>query len=178
MKKASLTLAVAVALLVLPGMASAQTSSGTLTVTATVDSSISLTFVSSGSGIALTGSGSSAATMAFGNVQAYGGSVPAGVTKSVNGVTYWQLSTPFLVRVENANAPSSANYTLDAQLSAADAVNTWLINAVDISDGSSAQITATGNFDSNDSHTLYLRIPHSAAAGAISKTVTFTATAN
>lgn len=178
MKKTVFFVAIALALVVMPGLASAQTSSGTLTVTATVESSISLTFVSSGSGISLTGSGTSAATMAFGNVKAYGGSVPAGVTKSVNGVTYWQLSTPLLVRVENANAPSSADYTLVAQLSSADATNTWLINAVDISDGTSQQITAAGNYDSNDSHTFYLRIPHSAAAGAISNSVSFTATAN
>jgi hypothetical protein len=178
MKKAILFMAVLAAFLVLPGMASAQeTSSGTLSVSATVESSISLTFVSSGSGIALTGSGSNAATMSFGTVEAYTGSVPAGVTKSVNGVSYWQLSTPFLVRVEKANLTSS-DYTLEAQLSAADATNSWIVGGVDISDGSSQQISTSGNYDSNDSYTFAMRIPHSSAAGLRSRVITFTATAN
>ncbi|HXE90463.1 MAG TPA: hypothetical protein VNK82_05805 [Terriglobales bacterium] len=159
------------------GLAAADTSSGTMTVSATVESSISLTFVSSGSGISLTGSGSNAATMAFGNVKAYGGSVPAGVTKSVNGVTDWTLSTPFLVRVEKANL-SSSDYTLEATLSAADAVYAWEIDNVDISDGSAKTITATGNYDANDSHTFELIIEHSDAAGAVNKTISFVATSN
>ncbi len=177
MKKVTLFLAFLAGVLVLPGMASATTDTGTLTVTATVNSSISLTFVSSGSGISLAGSGTNSATMAFGTVAAYSGTVPAGVTKTNNGVTNWQLSTPFLVSVQKANL-SSSNYTLTAQLSAADATFTWLIDSVDISDGTSKQITATGNYNSNDSHTFALQIPNSAAAGSINKSISFTATSN
>src|SRR5580693_7197330 len=53
---------------------------------------LTLTFNTDPSGIALGGSGTSAATMSFGSVQAYGGTVPGGVTKSVNGTTNWTLS--------------------------------------------------------------------------------------
>ncbi len=65
----------------------ATTASGTVAVTATVASSVSLTFVTDPAGITLGGTGTSAATVAFGNVQAYGGVVPANVTKTVNGMT-------------------------------------------------------------------------------------------
>jgi len=55
----------------------------------------------------------------FGAVQAYGGSVPANVTKTVNGTTSWKLATPFDIVVEVANQ-TSANYTLTAALNAAE----------------------------------------------------------
>src|SRR5262249_20850679 len=74
--------------------ANAVSASGTIAVTATTAASVSLTFVSDGAGITLGGSGTSAATISFGAVQAYGGSVPSGVTKTVNGTTDWSLSTP------------------------------------------------------------------------------------
>ena len=81
----------------------ATSASGTVAVTATVGSSVSLTFVSDPAGITLGGTGTSAATVAFGSVQAYGGVVPANVTKTVNGVINWTLSTPFDVVVQVAN---------------------------------------------------------------------------
>src|SRR5580704_1829306 len=78
----------------------ATTASGTVAVTATVASSVSLTFVTDPAGITLGGTGTSAATVAFGAVQAYGGVVPANVIKTVNGVVNWKLSTPFDVVVQ------------------------------------------------------------------------------
>jgi hypothetical protein len=84
----------------------ATSASGTVAVTATVASSVSLTFVSDPAGITLGGTGTSAATIAFGTVQAYGGTVPANVTKTVNGTTNWTLSTPFDVVVQVANQVS------------------------------------------------------------------------
>jgi hypothetical protein len=65
----------------------ATTAPGTLGVTATVDSSMNLVFSTAATGITLGGSGTSAATMAFGNVQAFGGTVPTGVTRTVNAPT-------------------------------------------------------------------------------------------
>ncbi len=154
----------------------ATTASGTVAVTATVGSSVSLTFVTDPSGITLAGTGTSAATVAFGSVQAYGGVVPANVTKTVNGIINWTLSTPFDVVVEVANQTSS-NYTLTAQLNTADAVNTWKIGATTITSASAASLTATGAYGTSV-YTLNLTIPFSAAAGAISNTINFVATAN
>jgi hypothetical protein len=154
----------------------ATSASGTVAVTATVGSSVSLTFVSDPSGITLAGTGTSAATIAFGSVQAYGGAVPANVTKTVNGTTNWTLSTPFDVVVEVANQ-NSLNYTLTAQLNTADATNTWKIGASTITSASATTLTSTGAYGST-AYTLGLTIPFSEAAGAISNTINFVATAN
>ena len=154
----------------------ATSASGTVAVTATVGSSVSLTFVSDPAGITLGGTGTSAATIAFGSVQAFGGVVPANVTKTVNGVINWTLSTPFDVVVQVANQTSS-NYTLTAQLNAADATNTWKIGASTITSASAATLTGTGAYGTT-AYTLGLTIPFSEAAGAISNTINFVATAN
>ncbi len=155
--------------------ASATSATGTVAVTATTVASVSLTFVTDGAGITLSGTGTSAATIAFGSVQAYGGAVPANVTKAVNGTTNWSLSTPFDVVVEVANQTSS-NYTLTAALQTADATNTWALGATNLST-TAATLTSTGAYGST-AYTFKLTIPFSAAAGAISNTINFTATAN
>src|ERR1700676_2801055 len=125
----------------LTGVANAQTGSGTLGVTATIAGSINLTFVTDASGLAVTGTGTSTASLAFGTVSMYGGSVPTNVTKVDNGTTSFSLSTPFDVRVDLANSASTA-YTLNATLGTADAVNTWLIGATDISASGPFALTA------------------------------------
>src|ERR1700682_3751239 len=116
------------------GLANAQTGSGTLGVTATVQGSINLTFVTDASGLAVTGTGTSTASLPFGNVSMYSGTVPANVTKTVNGVTSFDLSTPFDVRVDLANS-ASTTYTLTATLATVDGTNTWSLGAIDISAG-------------------------------------------
>jgi hypothetical protein len=131
--------------------------------------------VTDAAGITLGGSGTSAATIAFGSVQAYGGSVPTHVTKTVNGTTNWSLATPFDVVVEVANQTSS-NYTLTAALQTTDATNTWALGATTLTT-TAQSLTATGAYGST-AYTLTLTIPFSAAAGAISNTINFTATAN
>ena len=68
MKKATLVI-LALAML-LPMAAMAQT--GTLAVTATVASSINFVFNTGTNGVTLGGDGTNAATLAFGNVSAYG----------------------------------------------------------------------------------------------------------
>jgi hypothetical protein len=163
-------------LMALPQLATATSATGTVAVTATIVSSMSLTFSTDASGITLGGSGTSAATIAFGSVQAFGGSVPSGVTRTVNGSTNWKLSTPFDVAVLIANQ-TSANYTLTAQLQSSDAVNTWQLNSTTITSASAATLTSTGTYGTTV-YTLNLTIPFSEAAGAISNTINFVATAN
>jgi hypothetical protein len=176
MIKRLFSIAVLVACTAMGGVpASATNATGTVAVTATVAASVSLTFVTDGAGITLGGTGTSAATIAFGSVQAYGGGLPGGVTKLVNGTTNWSLSTPLDVVVQVANQTSS-NYTLTAALQSADATNTWQLGATSLTT-TAATLTSTGAYGSTP-YTFKLTIPFSEAAGAISNTITFIATAN
>lgn len=169
-------LLIAAVISVVPAGASV-TATGTLAVTATVAASINMVFDSDASGVTLTGSGSNAATLAFGTVQAYGGTVATGASRSVNGTTDYTYSSPFDVKVTKANS-SSANYTLDASLNSSDSTNTWAVDSVTLTT-SAQHVTTTGTYGSDQSHTLSLTIPFSEAdATAISNTVNFTATAN
>ena len=161
------------------GMAQAgNTASGTLTVTATVNSSINMVFNSDAAGVALSsGAGTNAATLAFGNVSAFG-AVAAGVTRTVVAGTSFTVSTPVDVLVSKANS-SSANYTLKAQLGAADATNTWQVAGTTVTNAAAATITATGAYGSNASNAVAITVPFTTASGtAISNTINFTATSN
>ena len=172
--KNRLILKTALSAFALIGVASAQTGSGTLGVTATVQGSINLTFVTDASGMAVTGTGTSAASLPFGTVRMYGGSLPANVTKTVNGATSFDLSTPFDVRVDLANS-ASTTYTLTATLATADAINVWLIGATDISSAADFALTAAGVFGTAVPYTLKIRVPASEAAGLITNSIGFTA---
>src|ERR1700720_455287 len=147
----------------LTGIANAQTGSGTLGVTATVQGSINLTFVTDASGMAVTGTETSTASLPFGNVSMYSGTVPANVTKTVTGVTSFSLATPFDVRVDLANS-ASTTYTLTATLATADAINVWLIGATDISSAAGFSLTAAGEFGTAVPYTLKITVPASEAA--------------
>ena len=160
------------------GVANAQTGSGTIGVTATVQGSINLTFVTDASGLAVTNTGTSTASLPFGTVSLYGGTVPANVTKTVTGSTSFSLATPFDVRVDLANS-ASATYILTAVLATADPTNTWLIGSSDISaSGTPTNLNATGAYHTNTPYTLKLTVPSSAAAGLISNSISFTAVGN
>jgi len=158
----------------LTGIASAQTGSGTLGVTATVTGSINLTFVTDASGLAVTGTGTSTASLPFGTVSMYAGSVPANVTKTIHGTTSFDLSTPFDVQVDLANS-ASTTYTLTATLATADAVNVWSIGATDISSAAAFALTSAGEFGSAVPYTLKINVPASEAAGLITNSIGFTA---
>jgi hypothetical protein len=177
MKKLTLS-AIFAALMMISSAAFAQTTaSGTLTVTATVNGTISLVFNSDPAGVALSGAGTNAATLAFGTVQAFGGALTAGVTRTT-AATSFTVSSPVDVFVDKANI-SSANYTLKAQLNAADAVNTWSVGGVPVTNAAAATITATGAYTTNVPETVALTIPFTTASGtAISNAINFTATAN
>jgi hypothetical protein len=176
---AILSAALVAGLFLMPGLASAQgqTSSGTLTVTATVQSSISLTFSTDTNGVTLTGSGTNVATLNFGSVSQFI-SPPSKVTETI-AATSFTVSTPFNVSVVKSNV-TSATYTLTAEVQTADAVNTWMIDTfpLTIVPAAATSLTVTGAYATNVVHTLYLTIPFSAGASAISNSINFVATAN
>lgn len=173
--KKTLLIAAIIALL-LPSAALAQTANGTLTVTATVKGSIGLVFNTGTGGVALTGTGTSAATLAFGNVSAFG-TVGANITRTVNGTTDFTVSTPMDVMVTKANS-ASAGFTLTAQLGSADAVNTWAFKGVTVTNGAAASIEPNGTYGSAVTGALALTIPQTTAADTvISNTMNFVATA-
>ncbi len=170
-------LTAAVLFLGIASVASAQTATGTLTVTATVNSSINLVFNNDSAGVALSsGAGTNTATLNFGAVSAFG-AVAAGITRTTTATTF-TVSTPVDVLVTKANS-ASANYTLKAQLGAADAVNTWQVAGTTVTNAAQATITATGTYAANVPEAIALTIPFTTAnATAISNTINFTATAN
>jgi len=138
---------------------------------------LTITFSTATGGITLSGSGTSSATIGFGNIQAFGGSVPSGVTKSVNGSSDWSLTTPVDVLVTESGVVS-ASYALTAQLQSADSINTWQIGSATVTSSSAATITVAGSYGTAMPYTLTLIIPFSAAPGAINNTLDFVATAN
>ncbi|HLJ85969.1 MAG TPA: hypothetical protein VKZ53_04050 [Candidatus Angelobacter sp.] len=154
------------------------TATGTLTVTATVNSSITLVFVSDPAGVALaSGSGTNTATLAFGNVQAFGGALTAGTTRTV-GATSFTVSSPVDVVVSKANS-ASTTYKLTAQLAAAPAnTETLSVGGVAVTNTAAATIGATVNYGSTP-EVVALTIPFAVASGtAITDAINFTATSN
>jgi len=138
---------------------------------------ISVQFITDPSGLSLTGSGTAAATAAFGTVQAYGGTIPTGVTKTV-GASNWILSTPIDVLVQKGTLDVlSTSYTLTAALQASDLNHTWKFNSVTLSTTASI-ITASGVYAATVVYNFSLTVPFSTAAGAINNTINFTVTAN
>jgi hypothetical protein len=176
MKKV-LILAVAAAIVMLmPSLASAQTANGVLTVTATVQGSIGLVFNSDGAGVPLNVNGTNAATLAFGNVSAFG-ALSAGVTRVVNANSF-TVSSAVDVNVTKTNS-ASANYKLTAQLGAPDAVNTWQVGGVSVTSASPATITATGTYAANSNFPVAITVLFTTPSGtAISNTINYQATAN
>jgi hypothetical protein len=174
--KKLIIIAIAAAIMIIPSLASAQTASGTLTVTATVNGSINLVFNSDAAGVALTGSGTNAATLAFGNVSAFG-AVAAGVVRTTTATTF-TVSSAVDVNVTKTNS-ASANYTLKAQLGAADATNTWQVGGVTVTNAAAATVTATGTYAANSNFPVAITVPFTTASGTvISNTINYTATDN
>jgi len=147
--------------------------------------SLTLTLQSDASGMVLGGSGTNSASMSFGSAQAFGGSVPSGVSKTV-GATNWKISTPFDVKVTCINLITllpctllmSQSYTLTAQLQSADAVDTWQVGGFTLSSASASTLTASGTYGQATAYTFALTIPFTKAAGVISNGVNFIAIAN
>jgi len=163
--------------MIIPSLASAQTATGTLTVTATVNGSINLVFNSDAAGVALaSGAGTNAATLAFGNVSAFG-AVAAGVVRTTTATTF-TVSSAVDVLVSKTNS-ASANYTLKAQLGAADAVNTWQVGGIAVTSAAQSTVTATGTYAANSNFPVAITVPFTTASGTvISNTINYQATAN
>jgi len=176
MRKLYLLVTLLVAVIADAGTAEATSASATMTVSVTVASSVSFVLQTDASGLTLTNSGTSAVTAAFGTMSAYGGTVPTGVTRTVNAPTNWKISTPFDAVIQLANQTSS-NYTLTAQLQSSDSTNTWQIGSTTITSASASTLTSTGSYGTT-AFTFSLTIPFTEAAGAISNTINFVATAN
>src|SRR4029077_10880446 len=176
MKKVML-LTIFAALMMISSAAVAQTATGTLTVTATVNGSINLVFNSDASGVALSsGAGTNAATLAFGNVSAFG-PISAGIVRSTTATTF-TVSSAVDVLVSKTNS-ASANYTLKAQLGAADAVNTWTVGGIAVSNAAQSTLTATGTYAANSNFPVAITVPFTTASGTlISNTINYVATAN
>lgn len=178
MKKLTILTLAAAMMMLMSSFASAQTANGTLTVTATVNGSISLVFNSDGSGVALSsGAGTNTATLAFGNVSAFG-PLSAGVVRPVPTATTFTVSSAVDVMVSEYNS-ASANYTLHAQLGSADAVNNWTVGGVAVTNAPGPAITATGTYAANTNFPVAITIPFATPSGTpISNTINYTATAN
>ena len=140
--------------------------------------SLTLTFSSDANGIFLGGSGTSSSTIAFGSVHAYGGVVPGGVTRSINGTTNWTLSTPIDVRVTKTGLGNSANYTMTAQLQTSGLTYTWKLGPATLTSAFPATVTAAGVYGSTTAYIFSLTIPFSASAGTVSNTLDIIVTAN
>jgi hypothetical protein len=151
------------------------TAGGTLAVSVNVTSSISLAFSTSTGGVALTGTSTNAA-LNFGTVQAFGATLASGVTLTNNGTASFTVSSPVDVIVTKANS-TSANYKLTAQLTTADAVNTWTVGGVTVTSGAPAPVTTNGTYGTTNFPVAIL-IPLSSPAGTISNTINYTATSN
>lgn len=169
-----ITIITIVAVLALTVSAVAQ-SSGTLTVSATIASSIGLTFSKDTNGAPVTAGSGNAATLAFGSISAYA-SCPTGVT-CTPGASSFVASTPVDITVTKANSASS-NCKLFAQLGTHDAVNTWTVGGVAVTDTSAASINGTFGYGAATSETIAITIPFTNNTGTISNTLNFTTTAN
>jgi len=176
MKKVAL-LTIFAALMMISSAAVAQTANGTLTVTATVQGSIQLQFNSDASGVALTGSGTNAATLAFGNISAFGALGSPNIVRTVN-ATSFTVSSAVDVQVNKTNS-ASANYSLTAQLASAPAPNSFTVGGVAVSNTAAAPITATGAYGGTGTNfPVAINVLFTTPAGAISNTINYTATAN
>jgi hypothetical protein len=180
-RQISRALGIAAALLLASITAYAQkpTATGWINATFVNRSGIVLSFQTDPSGVSLTGSGTAAATLDFGTVSMFGGTVAPGVTRTLNGTTSFTISSPFDVQVVVAGI-TSPNYSLSACLQTADGVDTWGVDSATLPSCSNntVQIAANSSYSTAVAHTVKVTIPRTAAAGTLSNTVNFTAVSN
>lgn len=176
--KHTIALTTALSALALVGVANAQvTSGGTLGVTANIEGSINLLFSTATGGFAVTGTGTATASLPFGNVQMYGGTVPTNVVRTLTGKTAFTLTTPVNVEVDLANS-TSATFGVLVNLTSTDAVNTWSFNAIAVTDiGSTPQVTLA-TYQTATPYNLAVTIPATNTSGSLANSLIFTATAN
>jgi hypothetical protein len=176
--KHTIALTTALSAFALIGLANAQvTSSGALGVTANIEGSINLLFSTATGGFAVTGTGTGTASLPFGNVQMYGGTVPTNVVRTLTGKTAFTLTTPVNVEVDLANS-SSATFGVLVNLGTADSVNTWTFNAIAVTDAGIIPQVTLASYQTATPYALAVTIPASNTSGTLSNTLNFTATAN
>lgn len=147
--------------------------------------SVTLVLQSDANGITLGGSGTNSASISFGSLQAFGSSLPSGVSRTVGG-TNWTLSTPFDVKVTCINFTTllpcnlvmSQGYTLTAQLQSADTINIWRLSGISLTNASATTLTSSGTYSQAAAYTFALTIPFTESAGTINNTINLVATAN
>lgn len=145
--------------------------------------SLSFTLQSDASGLALGGSGTNSASMSFGSMQAFGGTVPSGVTKTTTGSS-WTISTPFDVKVTctnltlPCNLAISTSYVLTAQLQSADATNTWKVGGLTLTNVSPSILTSSASYGQVTAYIFALTVPFTESPGTISNHVNLVAIAN
>jgi hypothetical protein len=147
--------------------------------------SLSFTLQSDASGLTLGGSGTNLASMSFGSMQAFGGAVPSGVTKTTAGSS-WTISTPFDVKVTCTNLISllpcnlaiSTSYVLTAQLQSADASNTWKVGGFTLTNTSASILTSSASYGQVTAYVFALTVPFTESPGTISNHVNLVAIAN
>jgi hypothetical protein len=147
--------------------------------------SLTLTLQSDASGMTLGGSGTSSATLSFGSMQAFGGALPSGATKSV-GTTNWTISTPFDVKVTCSNLLTllpctlllTPTYILTAELQTANAIDTWKIGGVTLNSTSASTLTSNGTYGAVTAYTFALTIPFSESSGTISNQINLLSVCN
>src|SRR5277367_907590 len=160
----------------LAGLANAQSSTGNLGVTANIEGSINLLFSTATGGFAVTGTGTATASLPYGNVQMYGGTVPTNVVRTLTGKTAFTLTTPVNVEVDLANS-SSATFGVLVNLASADAVNTWTFNAIAVTDVGIVPQVTLADYGSAIPYNFAVTIPASNTSGTLSNSLTFVATA-
>lgn len=184
MKKSLVILAVV--LMVTGAAMAADNTTGVLNVTGTIKSSIYVTVdsLSSAGYASLTNSGTNNATLDFGNVSMFGGTVPSGVTFALQGAdptnpTSFSLQTNFGVKVALFNTGDySTGYLLNATLSNTSDGLTWTLDSKNLATPQAVTGGAKTDFGNDISHTLNVTVPASKTAGSISNTITMVATAS
>jgi hypothetical protein len=148
--------------------------------TASAQLTLVMQFSTDPSGISLSGGGTAAASASFTTVQAFGGSLPTGVTKAV-GSNSFTLTTTFDVKVFKGALDVldvlSTSYTLLGALQSADLIDSWQMNSIPLSTTNST-ISSTETYSSVLPFTLSINVPFSATTGAISNSIMLTAIAN
>lgn len=177
MRTRSITRLIAgLALMLACGAAHAQVNaSGTLNAKLINKSGIWIIFNSDAAGVALGNAGTSAASLNFGTVGMFT-TPPAGVTQTRTAIDF-TVSSPFDVFVDTGGT-TSTSYRLQANLLSAPGVYTFKVDAVTLTTTAATVVAADPNYRTNVQHTMYLTVPQTAPAGAVSNTVNFTVTAN
>ncbi|HEX4488917.1 MAG TPA: hypothetical protein VH088_21765 [Terriglobales bacterium] len=138
--------------------------------------SLLMTFTTDASGITLGGLGIGSASVAFGNVRAFGGTVPTGVTKTRVGNTF-VLSTPIDIQVTGVGIVTPT-YTLAVKEATADPLDVFKWGGATVNSTGFVTLTTTAAYLTFIPWTFSIAVPFSNPPGAMSNTLNFVATGN